>query len=178
MPSRTRTALRLVSIGLVAASLSMSSACSKQNDSKEASMTDANTARNDMQEFVRDTMTSSGISWKSENGDPSPDECALENGSSGVSFSWNQNAEGVDDPETLVKQVGARWKDQGYGVTHRQGSMNPNGTLYQVIAVGPAVHSISVNASTRRVSIGVDSKCGTGDIDEYLDQLIDPSFRD
>jgi hypothetical protein len=149
-------------------------ACSSVSEPTERPQT-ARQAREAMQSFVRATMKTSGVAWKSENGDPSPDECTLADGSSGVSFSWNHNAEGVDDPEVLVKKVGSSWKQQGYEVTYQQGAMNPDGTLYQVIGEGAAAHSISVNASKYRVSIGVDSRCGTGDIDKYYEQRIDPS---
>lgn len=148
-------------------------ACTSVSEPTERPQT-ARQAREEMQNFVRDTITTSGIAWTSENGDPSPDECTLADGSSGVSFSWNHNAEGVDDPEALVKKIGSSWRQHSYEVTYRQGAMNPDGTLYQVIGEGAAVHSISVNASKYRVSIGVDSRCGTGDIDKYYEARIDP----
>lgn len=138
-------------------------------------MQSAPDARAAMQSFVRDTILVVGGSWSSENGDPIPNECRLSGGSRGVSFSWNQEASGADDPAAVAKAVGAHWKKRGYDVSYREGETVPAGTLYSVVGIGPAVQSISVNASKYRQSIHVDSKCGTGDIDKYYEQLTDPS---
>jgi hypothetical protein len=123
-----------------------------------------------MQSFVRDTMQLTDGTWKSDDGDPVPSACDLADSKQGVTWSWNQSMGGVDDPQALVQKVEQHWKSAGYQTSTDSGPMKPSGTLYTVVGVGSAVKSISVNASTFRVSIEVDSKCGTGDIEKIYEE--------
>jgi hypothetical protein len=153
----------------------LATACHGPPHPEEKTMQSAPEARAAMQAIVRDTILVTGGAWSSENGDPIPNVCKLPDGSEGVSFSWNQEASGADDPAAVAKAVGAHWKKHDYHVSYREGETTPAATLHSVIGIGPAVQSISVNASKYRQSIHVDSKCGTGDIDGYYEQLTDPS---
>jgi hypothetical protein len=130
----------------------------------------ADEARSTMQQFVRDTMSEAGGEWTSVGGAPSPDPCGLEDGGSGVSFSWNQQAAGVADPESLVRRIEEYWKAKGLTNSERQGQRGDGLTLYTVVGEGPPVQSISINASKHRTSIQVESLCGTGNVSDYVDR--------
>lgn len=130
----------------------------------------ADEARSAMQRFVRDTMSEVGGEWTSVGGAPSPDSCGLDNGDSGVSFSWNQQTAGVADPEKLVRRIEKYWEAQGLANSERQGQRGDGLTLYTVVGEGDPVRSISINASEHRTSIQVESLCGTGDVSDYVDR--------
>jgi hypothetical protein len=121
-----------------------------------------------MQQFVRDTMTEAGGDWTSVGGAPSPDACGLDDGGSGVSFSWNQQAEGVADPKSLVRRIEQYWRARGLTSSERQGQRGDGLTLYTVVGEGEPVRSISINASAHRTSIQVESSCGTGEVSDYI----------
>ena len=121
-----------------------------------------------MQNFVRDTTTEAGGEWTSVGGAPSPDACVLNAGSSGVSFSWNQQAAGIAGPESLVHRIEKYWEAQGLMISERQGQRGDGLTLYTVLGEGEPVRTISINASEHRTSIQVESLCETGDVSDFI----------
>jgi hypothetical protein len=127
--------------------------CSQSHDEGGADLMNADSARSSMPQFVRDTMTEAGGDWTSVGGAPSPDACGLNDGGSGVSFSWNQQAEGVADPKSLVRRIEQYWRAQGLMSSERQGLRGDGLTLYTVVGDGEPVQSISIKASEHRTSI-------------------------
>ena len=164
---KRRTSL-LVSGAIALRTMLNVAGCSQSRDDGSAALMKADRARSSMQQFVRDTMTEAGGDWTSVGGTPSPDSCGLDDGSSGVSFSWNQHAEGVADPKSLVRRIEQYWKAQGLTNSERQGQRGDGLTLYTVVGEGEPVRSISINASEHRTSIQVESLCGTGDVSDYI----------
>lgn len=159
----------LLASGAIALSTTLCLAgCSQSHREGDAGLMNADRARSSMQQFVRDTMTEAGGEWTSVGGAPSPDACVLKDGSSGVSFSWNQQAAGVADPESLVHRIEKYWEAQGLTNSERQGQRGDGLTLYTVVGEGEPVRSISVNASEHRTSIQVESLCGTGEVSDYI----------
>ena len=144
--------------------------CSQSHDEGGADLMNADSARSSMQQFVRDTMAEADGEWTSVGGAPSPDACGLDNGGSGVSFSWNQRAAGVADPESLVRRIEKYWAAKGLKNAERQGQRGDGLTLYTVVGEGEPVRSISINASEHRTSIQVESLCGTGEVSDYVDR--------
>jgi hypothetical protein len=141
--------------------------CSQSFDEADVDVKNGDRARSSMQQFVRGTMEEAGGDWISVGGAPSPDACGLDEGGSGVSFSWNQQAAGVADPESLVRRIENYWEAKGLTISEGQGQRGDGLTLYTVVGEGEPVRSISINASEHRTSIQVESLCGTGDVSDY-----------
>lgn len=158
---KTRTTKVILS--LVCASVLLAG-CTQQPKGSEM---DAEQARDGMVSLVRQTMDAAGGDWKSLSEEPASSECSPAAGSSGVTFSWDQERTGAEDPEALVRTVAKTWKQHDYDVTIRQDTIDDGRPLWSALTTGQAVESISVNASPRRVSIEVQSACGTGDIADY-----------
>lgn len=128
---------------------------------------DAETARDRMVVFVRQTMATAGGDWTARSNGPASSGCTTPDGDPGVTFSWDQERSGADDPEALVRTVASMWQEKDYDVTFRQDQIDDGRPLWSAVTTGKAVESISVNASPRRVSIHVQSACGTGDLDDF-----------
>lgn len=127
----------------------------------------ADRARDEMVLLVRQTMATAGGDWTARSKRPAASGCTTPDGADGVSFSWDQERAGADDPEALVRDVAATWKQRDYDVTFRKDQIDDGRPLWSAITTGQAVRSISVNASPRRVSIEVESNCGVGDLDDF-----------
>ena len=158
MQRLTRSALSVLALALVLAG------CTHQ---PEGPQVDAQQVRDDMVEFVSATKTTAGGTWTALSARPASSACTTDSGESGVTFSWDQERDGADDPETLVRNVAADWKKRGYEVTLRKSAIDDGRPLWSAVSSGQAVESISVNASARRVSIEVQSNCGTGDAADW-----------
>ncbi|WP_139199180.1 hypothetical protein [Curtobacterium sp. MCBA15_013] len=127
----------------------------------------ASNARGDVVAFVKRTMKAASGDWTALSDGPASSERSTGNGSSGVTFSWGQERTGATDPEPLVRAVAKTWKQHDYDVTIKQDTIDDGRPLWSAVTTGQAVESISVNTSPRRVSIEVQSACGTGDIADY-----------
>lgn len=159
MSTRTATAI----LALVSTSVLLAG-CAQQPKGSEM---DAEQARDGMVSLVEQTMKAAGGDWTALSDGPASSECSTGNGSSGVTFSWDQERTGATDPESLVRAVAKTWKQRDYDVTIKQDTIDDGRPLWSAVTTGQAVESISVNASPRRVSIEVQSACGTGDIADY-----------
>lgn len=159
MSTRTTTVI----LSLVSASVLLAG-CAQQPKGSEM---DAEQARDGMVSLVKQTMDAAGGDWTALSDTPASSECSTANGSSGVTFSWDQERTGTTNPEALVLTVAKTWKQHDYDVTIRQDTIDDGRPLWSAVTTGQAVESISVNASPRRVSIEVQSACGTGDIADY-----------
>jgi hypothetical protein len=164
---KRRTSLLLSGAIALGTTLSLAG-CSQSHDEGAADLMNADRARSSMQQFVLDTMTEAGGEWTSVGGVPSPDPCVLDGGDSGVSFSWDQQSEGVADPKSLVRRIEQYWRARGLTSSERQGLRGDGLTLYTVVSEGEPVRSISINASAHRTSIQVESLCGTGEVSDYI----------
>jgi len=157
---KTRTTKVILS--LVCASVLLAG-CTQQPKGSEM---DAEQARDGMVSLVKQTMDAAGGDWTSLSDIPVSSECSTAN-VAGVTFSWDQERAGSENPESLVRAVAKTWKQHDYDVTIRQDTIDDGRPLWSAVTTGQAVESISVNASPRRVSIEVQSACGTGDIADY-----------
>lgn len=158
-PARIATAI----LALVSAA-ALLAGCTQQ---PRASEMDAEQARDGMVSLVKQTMKAAGGDWATLSDGPASSECSTGNGSSGVTFSWDQERTGATDPESLVRAVAKTWKQLDYDVAIKQDTIDDGRLLWSVVTTGPAVESISVNASPRRVAIEVQSVCGTGHAADY-----------
>ncbi|OIH92834.1 hypothetical protein BIU90_10095 [Curtobacterium sp. MCBA15_001] len=122
------------------------------------------TAQEQMQSLVRDTMKTAGGEWTSASNGPAADPCSLQNGSEGVWFSWDQDADGPSDPEAVMHRVDQAWQDRGLTTTTQSVERTDGKTLHRVGSGGREVDSIEFNATTSRMSINVQSLCGTGSV--------------
>jgi hypothetical protein len=157
----TRRARAVVLILTVALTVS---ACASTN---RASTVDAEHASEQMQSLVRDTMKAAGGEWTSASDGPAADACTTPDGGEGVWFSWDQDAEGPGDPQVVMQRVDRAWRDKGLA-TRTQSVKRADGiTLHRVGSGGRDVDSIQFNATTGRMSINVQSLCGTGNIDDF-----------
>ncbi len=153
----------LAAVG-AAAALCLVAGCTTQT--RETDM-QADQARDDMVALVELTMRTAGGDWTALSKRPAASGCTTSERAEGVSFSWDQERSGADDPEALVRDVAATWKQRDYDVTFRQDQIDDGRPLWSAITTGQAVRSISVNASPRRVSIEVESDCGVGDVADF-----------
>jgi hypothetical protein len=160
-----RQTTRVMTLSAAALALvTLATGCSTQTEGKTL---DAVTARDRMTELVQQTMRAAGGDWTALSDGPAATPCSTSDGSDGVTFSWDQERTGSEDPKALVAAVAAVWKSGGYEVSFRDDTIDDGRPLYTAVTLGRAVDSISVNASARRVSIEVQSKCGSGDVRDY-----------
>lgn len=127
----------------------------------------ASHASDQMQSLVEDTMKVAGGRWTSMSDGPSPDECTTPDGTRGVSFSWDQLAEGVDDPRAVMERVNEAWEDKGLA-TRTQSIKRADGKiLHRVGSQDKVVDAIQFSATTSRMTIAVQSLCGTGNVYDF-----------
>lgn len=129
----------------------------------------AERASDQMQGLVRETMRVAGGEWTSASDGPAPDPCTTSIGGEGVSFSWDQDADGPSDPAAVMRRVDRAWRNEGF-TTRTQSVERADGeTLHRVGSGGRDVDSIQFNATTDHMSINVQSLCGAGDVDDFID---------
>lgn len=151
------------------AALIMATACSVTacSSTKGTPTVDAKQASEQMQSLVRDTMDVAGGKWTSTSNGPAPDPCTTPDGGEGVWFSWDQDADGVRDPEAVMQRVDRAWRDHGL-TTKTQSVKRADGeTLHRVGSAGLDVDSIQFNATTAGMSINVQSLCGAGSVNDF-----------
>ncbi|MEG8036903.1 MULTISPECIES: hypothetical protein [Bacteria] len=124
-------------------------------------------ARDAMVALVQQTIDAAGGDWTPLSDEPASSECSTPEGSAGVTFSWDQERTGTGDPESLIRTVAKTWKQSDYDATIRQDTIDDGRPLWSAATTGKAVESISVNASPRRVSVEVQSRCGEGDVADF-----------
>jgi len=147
--------------------LTVAFAASACTTTKGTSTLDAKHASEQMQSLVRDTMEVAGGKWTSASNGPAADPCTTPDGGKGVWFSWDQDAAGPSDPEAVMQRVDRAWRDKGLA-TRTQSVKRADGlTLHRVGSAGREVDSIQFNATTGRMSINVESLCGSGDVDDF-----------
>ncbi len=120
-----------------------------------------------MQSLVRDTMKVAGGEWTSASNGPAPDPCSTPAGKDGVTFSWDQTAAGVDDPQAVMERVDQAWRDGGLRTNTRSVKRGDGKILHRVGSTGKDVDSILFAATTSRVTIEVQSLCGEGKVDDF-----------
>jgi hypothetical protein len=152
-----------VILTLVSASVLLAG-CAQQPKGSEM---DAEQARDGMVTLVKQTMKAAGGDWTALSDGPASSECSTTDGSSGVTFSWDQERTGATDPESLVRAVAKTWEQHDYDVSIKQDTIDDGRPLWSAVTTGRAVESISINASPRRVSIEVQSACGAGDVTDF-----------
>lgn len=131
----------------------------------------AKEASDQMQSLVRDTMDVAGGDWTSMSDGPAPDLCTTPRGTNGVSFSWDQTADGVVDPRAVMERVDRAWRDTGL-VTKRQSVERGDGKiLHRVGSQDAIVDEIMFAATTSGMTIEVDSLCGSGNVNDYYDDI-------
>jgi hypothetical protein len=127
----------------------------------------ATQASKQMQSLVRDTMDVAGGKWTSTSDGPSPDACTTPSGGEGVSFSWDQLADGVDQPRAVMERIDQRWRSKGLA-TNTQSVRRADGEiLNRVGSQDDVVDVILFSATTSRMVIEVQSFCGQGDVDDF-----------
>jgi len=134
---------------------------------KKEPLLDAQQASDQMQSLVRDTMDVAGNKWTSMSDGPSPDECTTPDGTRGVSFSWDQLAEGVDDPRAVMERVNQAWQDKGLATRTQSVKRADGKILHRVGSQDKVVDAIQFSATTSRMTIAVQSLCGTGNVDNF-----------
>jgi hypothetical protein len=157
---RAQTAALILAVALTV------SACTSTG---RAPTVDAEHASKQMQSLVRDTMHAAGGEWTSASDGPAGDACTTPDGGEGVWFSWDQDADGPSDPEAVMHHVDRVWRDKGLATTTQSVKRADGRTLHRVGSAGRDVDSIQFNATTGRMSINVQSLCGTGTIDDFTE---------
>lgn len=127
----------------------------------------AERASEQMQALVRDTMQAAGGSWTSLSDGPSPDPCTTPAGHDGVTFSWDQTADGVADPGAVVERVEQTWQDKGLPTNTQRAKRGDGRILHRVGSTGKDVDSILFGVTTSGMTIEVQSLCGSGDVDDF-----------
>ncbi|MFZ6993470.1 hypothetical protein ACO0E1_16405 [Curtobacterium sp. RRHDQ66] len=155
--------------GRAIAALIMAITCSVAacSSTKETAALDATQASEQMQSLVRDTMNVARGQWTSTSNGPTADPCTTPDGDEGVWFSWDQDADGVSDPEAVMQGVDRAWRDHGLATTTQSVERADGETLHRVGSAGHDVDSIQFNATTGGMSINVRSLCGTGNVDDF-----------
>jgi hypothetical protein len=125
-------------------------------------------ASKQMQSLVRDTMAAAGGKWTSTSDGPSPDACTTPSGEEGVSFSWDQIADGVDQPRTVMERVDRLWRDKGFATNTQSVKRVDGEILNRVGSQDDVVDVILFSATTSRMVIEVQSFCGTGNVDDFM----------
>jgi hypothetical protein len=128
----------------------------------------ATQASKQMQSLVRDTMAAAGGKWTSTSDGPSPDACTTPSGEEGVSFSWDQIADGVDQPRTVMERVDRLWRDKGFATNTQSVKRVDGEILNRVGSQDDVVDVILFSATTSRMVIEVQSFCGTGNVDDFM----------
>ncbi|WP_144759682.1 hypothetical protein [Curtobacterium sp. 9128] len=129
----------------------------------------AERASDQMQALVRVTMVTAGGNWTSESNGPSPDRCTTAAGTDGVVFSWDQTSDGVDDPGPAVDRVDRAWREEGLSTNTQSVKRADGKILHRVGSTDDDVDSILFAATTSRMTIQVQSLCGAGDVDDFID---------
>gem|GEM_PF-2608947 len=138
----------------------------------EAPLLTAEDASDQMQALVRDTMDVAGGEWTSMSNGPSPDECPRPRGFTGVSFSWDQISEGaVDNPKAVMERVGRSWRDKGLPTWTQNVERADGKILHRVRSQDHIVRTIEFSATTSRMIITVESMCGSGNVDDYYNDI-------
>lgn len=128
----------------------------------------ATQASKQMQSLVRDTMDAAGGKWTSTSDGPSPDACTTPSGAEGVSFSWDQLADGVDQPRAVMERIDQRWRDKGLATNTQSVKRADGKILNRVGSQDDVVDVILFSATTSRMVIEVQSFCGTGKVDDFM----------
>jgi hypothetical protein len=128
---------------------------------------DAAQVRDDMIAMVQHSIDAGGGGWNPPSNEPASSECSTAEGSAGVTFSWDQERAGTRGPESLIRTVAETWNQADYDAAIQQDTIDDGRLLWSAVTAGHTVESISVNASPRRVSIEVQSNCGTGNIADF-----------
>lgn len=155
---------RAIAVLSAVGALVLLTGCASDLDDSEL---DGAEARDDMVALVQQTIGAAGGEWTPLSNEPAPSKCSTAESSAGVTFSWDQERPGTQDPESLIRMVEKTWKHADYDVAIRREAIDDGRPLWSAVTTGKAVESISVNASPRRVSIEVQSNCGAGDIADY-----------
>ncbi|OIH92835.1 hypothetical protein [Curtobacterium sp. MCBA15_001] len=159
----TRATRALSSAALILALTMAATACTPTlRDSVSAEH-----ASEQMQALVRDTMQAAGGSWTSLSDGPPPDPCTTPAGHDGVTFSWDQTADGVTDPGAAVERVEQVWRDQGLAANTQTARRGDGRILHRVGSTGKDVDSILFGVTTSGMTIEVQSLCGLGDVDDF-----------
>ena len=164
MTSFIRGAATAALIMAIAASIA---ACSSTKGSPPV---DVKQASEQMQSLVRDTMNVARGQWTSTSNGPSADPCTTPDGDEGVWFSWDHDADGVSNPEAVMQRVDRAWRDHGLATTTQSVERAGGETLHRVGSAGHDVDSIQFNATTGGMSINVQSLCGAGDFDDFVNE--------
>jgi len=127
----------------------------------------ATQASKQMQSLVRDTMAAAGGKWTSTSDGPSPDACTTPSGEEGVSFSWDQLADGVDQPRAVMERIDQLWRDKGLETNTQSVKRADGEILNRVGSQDDVVDAIQFAATTSRMAIAVQSLCGTGNVDDF-----------
>ena len=127
----------------------------------------ATQASKQMQSLVRDTMAAAGGKWTSTSDGPSPDACTTPSGAEGVSFLWDQIADGVDQPRAVMERVDQLWRDKGLATNTQSVKRADGKILNRVGSQDDVVDVILFSATTSRLVIEVQSFCGTGNVDDF-----------
>jgi len=128
----------------------------------------AQQASDQMQSLVKDTMKVAGGRWTSTSDGPSPDSCSTPSGEEGVTFSWDQIADGVEDPKAAMERVDGAWRDKGLATNTQSVKRADGEILHRVGSVDRDVDTILFSATTDRMTIEVQSLCGTGNVDDFI----------
>ncbi|WP_267420494.1 MULTISPECIES: hypothetical protein [unclassified Curtobacterium] len=127
----------------------------------------ATQASKQMQSLVRDTMAAAGGKWTSTSDGPSPDACTTPSGEEGVSFSWDQIADGVDQPRAAMERIDRLWRDKGLATNTQSVERADGKILNRVGSQDDVVDVILFSATTSRMVIEVQSFCGTGNVEDF-----------
>jgi hypothetical protein len=114
---------------------------------------------------VEDTMRQSGVSWDTTPNDWA-ESCTLSDGSPGALFNVARTGAGVDDPQAVVREVGAAWKERGLSLTYGSDVMTSGTERYTVLGKGDGVTSILLGVAMSKSSLTGVSECGSGDADK------------
>ncbi|WP_139200694.1 hypothetical protein [Curtobacterium sp. MMLR14_010] len=128
----------------------------------------ASHASDQMQSLVKDTMKVAGGRWTSTSDGPSPDSCSTPSGEEGVTFSWDQIADGVEDPTAALERVDGAWRDKGLATNTQSVKRADGEILHRVGSVDRDVDTILFSATTDRMTIEVQSLCGTGNVNDFI----------
>lgn len=164
--SGTRTAPRR--FGTAALILMIALAVTGCTRATSAPVLTATQASKQMQSLVRDTMAAAGGKWTSTSDGPSPDACTTPSGAEGVSFSWDQLADGVDQPRAVMERIDQRWRDKGLATNTQSVKRADGKILNRVGSQDDVVDVILFSATTSRLVIEVQSFCGTGNVDDFM----------
>jgi hypothetical protein len=145
---------RFATVVLILAVMFTLTSCSRASSGQMAT---ASRASDQMQSLVKDTMNVAGGRWTSTSDGPSPDPCSTPSGEKLVTFSWDQIADGVDDPKAAMDRVDGAWRDNGLA-TNTQSVKSADGEiLHRVGSVDGDVDTILFSATTDRMTIEVQS---------------------